>query len=654
MRRVLDDAVTDASARLERPLCLTRVRLTSDGDSRRTFELEVRDRQSDRRVPVRATLERQGHSWRVSPFLVESVVEGVALEVLPMWLRRTHPRSIARQPLVADVSLTEIRDADHTTLCLERADRSLGCWHEPGHVTRVVAWDWHFASPDPETHPFGRLAIERPHGVVFWAVRTEGGLARAHARPFVLPEDPRRPAWSRTFAPTWPESPIPRVGWRAIDPVEPPSIGLLRGLRIRSFGEVIDARTAIARRLCARTDVWRCAPSEETRDSGHGLRESAIDDGGATTLGAWLLASSRSDRGETPDTGGRGDARLVLFDADGDRLVRRGEAVIGRVHWQTRGDRRREVRRVWYPTTPRRDDCFVFAAAERFSGLTDFDFVPQSPRPAEPSGGHRPAEIAAASVDASVDVIAWSPPEGDANETVDLRGAWRVENDGLRRVTSCDEDRVALAPLEIEPALPPEVRACFERLARQVFEHPPLERVSGLPCGAHQREGELEVRHRFVRDTTGRILERHVSGGAEHDRFERVEHDTWRGDRVVQTRVRHTHYLDGQIECVQQSRLRHEHDRQGRVVTTRWDGTACEGDPSPHVTRQRWDRVGTVDVSNEVHETTYVAPNGVRATCGTLGCRCEVDARDLDGAVRVRLQVPPDDRQSFTYDYVCE
>lgn len=642
MRRALDDALTDASDRLERPLCLTRVRPTSDDDARRTFDLEVLDRETDRRVLVRALLERRSGAWDASPFLVDRLIEDVGLEVLPEWLRRTTPRSIARQTLVADVTLVEVRDDDHTTVCLEHAERSLGCWREPGHVTRIVAWDWDFAIADPETHPFGRLAIERPHGVVFWAVRTEGGLARAHARPFVLPEDPRRPAWSRTVTPTSPESPVPRVGWRAIDVVEAPAVGPLRGLRIRSFGELIDARTALARRVCVRTDAWRCTAPEETRDSGHGLRESAIDDGGATTHGAWALASSRSDRGETADTGGRGDARLVLYETDGDRLVRRGEVVVGRVRWQTRADRRREVLRVWHPTTPRRDDCFAFAAAERFSGLTDFDFVPLQPAPSE-------------LVATSTDVIAWSPPGGDASEDVpDLHGAWRVEDDGLRRVTSCDEGRVALAPLEIEPALPPEVRACFERLARQVFAHPPFDRVSGLPCGAHEREAELVVHHRFVRDAAGRVIERHATGVTERDRFERVERDTWRGDRVVQTHVRRTHYLDEQLECEQRSRLRYEHDRRGRVVTTRWDGTACEGDPAPYVTRQRWNRVGSVDVSTEDHVATYVAPNGARATCGTLGCSCEVDARDLDGAVRVRLRVPPDDRASFTYDYVCE
>ncbi|MCB9601234.1 MAG: hypothetical protein H6720_12925 [Sandaracinus sp.] len=647
-RRVLDEAVTLASERLERALCPTLAQPTSEDESRRTFDLEVLDQETRRHVRVRATLERRGVAWHASPFLLDRLIEDVALEVLPEWLRRHTPRSIARQTLVADVTLVEVREADHTTICLERADRSLGCWREPGDVTRVVAWDWDFAIPDPETHPFGRLAIERPHGVVFWAVRTEGGLARTHARPFVLPEDARRPAWSRTFAPTWPDSPTPRVGWRALDTVEAPSLGPLRGLRIRSFGDVIDARNALARRVCVRNDVWRCAPSEATRDSGHGLRESAIDDGGATAHGAWVLASSRSDRGETAGTGGRGDARLVFFDADGERLVRRGEVVVGGVRWQTRSDRRREVRRVWHPTTPRRDDCFVFAAAERFSGLTDVDFVPEPP--SEPRAERGSSEVAT-----SIDVIPWSPLEGDPSDAVvDLRGAWRVEDDGLRRVPSCDEDRVALAPLEVEPALPPEVRACFERLSRQAFVHPPLDRVSGLPCGAHEREGALEVHHRFVRDTTGRVLERHARGEAEHDRFERVERDTWRGDRVVQTRVRRTHYLDGELECVQQTRLRYEHDRRGRVVTTRWDGTACEGDPQPNVTRRRWDRVGSVDVSTEAHETTYVAPNGARATCGTLGCRCEVDARDLDGAVRVRLRVPPDDRQSFTYDYACE
>ncbi|MCB9604590.1 MAG: hypothetical protein H6720_30085 [Sandaracinus sp.] len=639
-RRVLDEALTLASERLERALCLTLARPTSDDDQRRTFDLEVHDRETERRVSVRATLERRGRTWHASPFLLERLIEDLGLEVLPEWLRRNAPRSIARQSLVADVTLVEVREAEHTTICLERAEHSLGCWREPGNVTRVVAWDWDFAIPDPETHPFGRLAIERPHGVVFWAVRTEGGLARAHARPFVLPEDPRRPGWSRQFAPAWPTSPSPQVGWRAVDTVEAPSLGPLRGLRIRSFGDVVDARTALARRVCARTDVWRCTAPDETRDSGHGLRESAIDDGGATPRGAWVLASSRSE-GEVADTGGRGDARLVLLDAQGDRLVRRGEVVVGRVRWQTRGDRRREVRRAWHPVAPRGDDCFELAAAERFSGRTDFDFVPERTAPTE-------AAVA------SADRIAWSSAstvpelacgvgaeaESDPSDAiVDLRGTWRVENDGLRRVLSCDEDHIALAPLEIEPALPPEVRACFARLARQAFVHPPLARVSGLPCGAHEREGELEVQHLFVRDATGRVLERHARGGA--GTTLRARRGATRGVATgsFKTHVRRTHHLDGQLRVHAGSpRLRYRARRSRTRRTTRWDGTACEGDPQP--LRDALD-AGTAWEAWTSPPTTSRRPtsrrNGARATCADRsGCGCEVDARDLDGAVRVR------------------
>lgn len=625
-------------------------------------DITVRDTSHDVARPFEVTVHI--HAQRIpgsevrweEPFFSENLTQELALADLPGWLSSQGDlRSFSRVEVATNTWLLWLRHVEDSTLCLQTRTEAPRCWREAGALTRVVPYGWTVPFNEPPA-PTGYVGVFREDaGPVFWALRTHLAWSRAFARPQPLLAQVR-PSW-------WPSpygaEPIGEVAipqWRGIVSLAPPDLGPLRWLKVKSLrvqgparerqDSVIVARGNRHRIVCARQARWTCSDTLDTEDGGDPYLEneylSALDIDGTSLA---LVRSARRPGDGSPGSQSGADAYLEVWEHHG-AVAFKGSVHVGRASWSVEPGEtaplRRRVERVLHAVHIESDGCLRIDSAESDRGVTDVNFVA--------SEANGPLNLARAGE--ALDFASDGP-------LVDLGGHWRLGDSGLTRVGECGSNRTRLVRTAIPPDLDPRAATCLALINERIDERPTLAPVSGNACGATQyRHGVIMGRHRFRYDGDRRVETLRVTRIQPRDasRYVERERTLWRRNHRAGYVFESMHFLDGEEECANSHWRRDTLDGQGRPTRIRLRSEPCEGEPRSEVESRTWRRgdgfdVETHDRADHFYLPTY-ADSAAEVTCSSSGCACEVDVRDEQGVVRVRLQ-SGDPSARLEYHYSC-